>query len=151
MASSVLANDPQKTRFEAIKTLQLARRHNFDGAQLFLDPRFEKIEYVHRVFEILISIQLRYFLHLPNKPKSEILKALEILADLPLFKGAITHDVPAPVTNVTPIGFENSVNSEHDTTHIQSVFDHSRKVDRFFVYDFGRSFWAKLLVNRRLF
>lgn len=145
LASSALINEG----YEGVRTIEEAKRGQFAGVQLFLDPRYRDVNYRNALFEILRQSGLGLVLHLPNIVQPEDITAAEaIVHEFPDAK-VLIHYIPAtqlPKIPGTTVGWENSQVGPLTDEILQHLEEVKRRVaedNTFFVFDMGRQLYTE--------
>lgn len=131
--------------YDGLNTISEAKRHGFDGVQLYIDNRYHSNQYLIEIAKKLKSTRLGLVVYLPNTPSQTDLDVADYLARVFPDSKTLIHYFPAtelPSINNTVIGWENSMTGQQDTSHIEEVFGRSRRDETFFVFDIGRPLYA---------
>lgn len=150
LASSALAKEQGEDRFDGRRTIDEAVKHDFDGVQLFLDPKYRDPLYRSEIFKrIDENPSLGIIIHLPNIVSQEDIEAAEDIAQkIPEARFLIHYKptVEIPEINNVLAGWENSEIGKFgpdQVGHIDEVKKQAKKDNTFFVFDFGRMMYLE--------
>jgi len=147
-----LASSALSPGFDGLETIKAAKDFGFDGAQLYLDIRYQETAYIIEALKNLSVARLGLIVHLPNVMTLEDLTAaISITGKHPGTKMLI-HHLPAktlPDIKGAVMGWENSVTGKHDPSHIEDTIKQSRLDGAFFAYDYGRSVYPVNKVGQK--
>jgi len=140
LATSALAEEG----FEGKRTIEEARKANFDGVQLYLDPHYRDAEYREKVIEKLRESGLKLILHLPDTVEQADKEAAEAMVDAFPESRVLIHYIPTtslPEISGTRVGWENSHIGPLESVqrkHLEEVINKVDEDGTFFVFDMGR-------------
>lgn len=149
LASSALIHEG----FDGFATIREARKHLFDGVQLYLDPSYRDVNYRDGVVKSLSRGDLGVVLHMPNIPTPLDISAIrDLQARLGRSRTLIHYEpLTKPFVSDLHLGWENSRNGtikrKHQDVHLRELRNAVRRDNTFIVFDMGRMAYTDELTD----
>lgn len=142
LASSALA----KEKFDCLRTVEEGINKGFDGVQLYIDPSLRNGRYLTTLVQELAASRLGLLLHLPDiLAADDLIVARKLMSQFPESRMLIHYQPWTRPINLAgrQAGWENSVTGKYDPIHILEAMDQATIHNSFFVFDIGRSLYAR--------